>query len=128
MWRFSNLMSSSQPSGHLTSRRSLLRGSAAGAAGLAVASLALPRLTSAQTVTPWLGGDVPAASRSSRQMAAAARALLDSLSPDQLGIVQYADLSDPARTQWTNFPAGAVPRPGLALGDMSEEQRMKLHD
>jgi hypothetical protein len=61
-------------------------------------------------------------------MAVAARALLDTLNPDPLAIVQYPDLSDATRTKWTNFPAGAVPRPGLGLGDMSEEQRMKVHD
>jgi hypothetical protein len=61
-------------------------------------------------------------------MAVAARAFLDSLSAEQLGIVQYPDLSDATRTRWTNFPAGAVPRPGLGLGDMSDEQRMKAQD
>ncbi|MBV9580640.1 MAG: DUF3500 domain-containing protein [Chloroflexi bacterium] len=61
-------------------------------------------------------------------MAAAARALLNSLSADQLSIVQYANLADPARTQWTNFPAGAVPRPGVALGDLNDSQRILLHN
>jgi hypothetical protein len=112
----------------LTSRRSLLRGSAIGAAGLAALSFGIPRITTAQTVTPWLGGDVPAASRTSRQMAGAARSFLDSLDRGQLALVQYADLGDATRTKWTNFPAGAVPRPGLGLIDMSDEQRIKLHD
>ena len=85
------------------------------------------RTASAQT-GPWTGGDVPLASRSSRQMAVAARAFLNSLGADQLGSVWYPDLSDPARTQWSNFPAGASPRPGVALGDLSESQRVLLHD
>ena len=117
-----------------TSRRSLLRGGAAGAVGLAALGLGMPRLpgsapktASAQT-GPWAGGDVPLASRSSRQMALAARAFLDDLGADQLGSVWYPDLSDPARTKWSNFPAGASPRPGVALGDLSESQRVLLHD
>jgi hypothetical protein len=67
-------------------------------------------------------------SRSSRQMAVAARAFLDTLSAERLAIVQYPDLGDATRTKWTNFPAGVVARPGVGLGDMSVEQRMKVHD
>ena len=61
-------------------------------------------------------------------MAVAARAFLNGLGPDQLSSVWYPDLSDSARTQWSNFPAGASPRPGVALGDLSESQRVLLHD
>ncbi len=61
-------------------------------------------------------------------MAVAARAFLNSLGADQLSSVWYPDLSDPARTQWSNLPAGASPRPGVALGDLSESQRVLLHD
>jgi hypothetical protein len=74
------------------------------------------------------GGDLPLASRSSRQMAVAARAFLNGLPADQLDTVWYPDLSDPARTRWSNFPAGASPRPGVALGDLSESLRVLLHD
>src|ERR1700681_2654634 len=85
------------------------------------------RTASAQT-GPWTGGDVPLASRSSRQMAVAARAFLDSLGADQLGSVVYPNLGDPARTRWSTLPAGAVPRPGVSIGDLSEPQRVLLHD
>jgi len=61
-------------------------------------------------------------------MAVAARAFLNSLGADQLGSVWYPDLSDPARTKWSNFPAGASPRAGLSLGILSESQRVLLHD
>jgi hypothetical protein len=61
-------------------------------------------------------------------MAVAARAFLDSLSADQRAGAWYPDLSDPARTKWSNFPAGASPRAGLSLGDLSETQRVLLHD
>jgi hypothetical protein len=61
-------------------------------------------------------------------MAVAARAFLDSLSSDQLGIVSYPDLTDVTRTKWTNFPAGAAPRPGISIGDLSDSQRILLHD
>src|SRR5437763_11042072 len=117
-----------------TSRRSLLRGGAAGAVGLAALGLGVPRLpgsapqtASAQT-GPWAGGDVPLASRSNRQMAVAAPAFLDGLGADQLGRVWYPDLSDPARTKWSHFPARASPRPGVALGDLGHHQRVLLHD
>ena len=86
-----------------TSRRSLLRGGAAGAVGLAALGLGVPRISrsapqtaSAQT-GPRAGGDVPLASRSSRQMAAAARAFLNSLDADQLSSAWYPDLGDSAR-------------------------------
>ena len=59
--------------------------------------------------------------------AVAARALLDTLSADQLAIVQLPDLSDATRTKWTSFPAGAMPRPGLGLGETSDQERMKVH-
>ena len=49
-----------------------------------LAGSATPAIVSAQT-GPWAGGDVPLASRSSRQMAVAARAFLNALSADQLG-------------------------------------------
>jgi hypothetical protein len=61
-------------------------------------------------------------------MAVAARAFLNALGADQLGSVVYADLTDSARTRWSNFPAGASPRPGVSLGDLSESQRVLLHD
>src|SRR5438874_2709339 len=74
------------------------------------------------------GGDIPLASRSSRQMAVAARAFLNGLGADQLGSAWYPDLSDPARTRWGNVPAGVSPRPGVSLGDLSKSQRVLLHD
>src|SRR6266853_1431533 len=90
--------------------------------------LPTPRVKASAQTGPWSGSDIPLASRSSRQMAVAARAFLNGLPADQLGRVQYANLGDPARTQWSNFPAGAAPRPGVALGDLSESQRQVLHD
>ncbi len=77
---------------------------------------------------PWTGGDVPLAARSSRQMTSAARAFLEALAGDQRSRVQFADLGDPARTRWSNLPAGARPRPGLSLEDLTERQRMTLHE
>jgi hypothetical protein len=67
----------------------------------------MSHLFAAAQTGPWAGGDVPLASRSSRQMAVAARAFLNGLGADQLGSVQYPDLSDPARTRWSNLPAVA---------------------
>src|SRR5580765_3536243 len=107
---------------HTTTRRRLLGNCAAGAAGLGALGLGMSRLVGASSPAivsaqtgPWTGGDVPLASRSNRQMAVAARAFLNSLSADQLATVVYADLSDQARTKWTNLPAGAAPRPGISM-------------
>ncbi len=77
---------------------------------------------------PWTGGDVPPASRASRRMAAAARAFLNALASEQLGSAQYADLGDAARTRWSNLPAGASPRPGIPIADLTDSQRVLLHD
>jgi hypothetical protein len=96
---------------------------------LGVPRLSETRLSTASAQTgPWTGGDIPLASRSSRQMAAAARVFLNGLSADQLGVVQNPDLSNAARTQWSNLPAAMSPRPGIALGDLSDSQRILLHD
>ena len=127
-------MFSSRPLAHTTSRRRFLSSSSAGAVGLAAlgfgVSISLgsaPRSALAQT-GPWAGGDVPAASRSSRQMGVAARAFLNSLDATQLSTAWYQDLGDQARTKWSNFPAGASPRAGIALGNLSEPQRVLMHD
>ena len=124
-------MYASHPASIMTRRR-LLGGGTAGIAALGLGAASLvppaPRTAFAQITGPWNGGDVPSASRSSRQMAVAARAFLDSLSSEQRGIVLYSDVSDMTRTQWSNFPAGDSPRPGVAFGDLSESQRVLLHD
>src|SRR4051794_19607105 len=113
---------------HTSNRRRFL-GGGAGALGLAALGLSLhgqsgfaPVTASAQS-GPWAGGDVPQTSRSSYQMAVAARAFLDGLSPDQLSSVWYPDLGDAARTQWSNLPTGAYPRPGVPIGNLSDSQR-----
>jgi hypothetical protein len=61
-------------------------------------------------------------------MAVAARAFLNGLGAEQLASVWHPDLADAARTQWSNLPAGASARPGVSLGDLSESQRVLLHD
>ena len=61
-------------------------------------------------------------------MAAAARAFLDTLDASQRDSATYSDLGDGARTWWSNLPAGASPRAGISFGDLSEAQRVLLHD
>jgi hypothetical protein len=61
-------------------------------------------------------------------MAAAARAFLNALGADQVASVWHSDLGDPARTRWSNLPAASSPRPGVSIGDLSEGQRVLLHD
>jgi len=61
-------------------------------------------------------------------MAAAARTFLNSLDPSQLDTASYPELGDQARTWWSNLPAGATPRAGIAFGVLSEAQRVLMHD
>ncbi|HEY7294812.1 MAG TPA: DUF3500 domain-containing protein [Dehalococcoidia bacterium] len=57
----------------------------------------------------------------------AARAFLAGLSADRLASVQYSDIGNAARTTWSNLPHALSPRVGVALGDLSESQRVLLH-
>ncbi len=127
-------MNASQSLVRRIDRRRLLGGGAAGAVGLAALSVAIPHLppagpqTALAQAAPWSSGDIPTASRTSQQMTTAARTFLNGLTPEQLTAVQYADLSNAARTQWSNFPAGMSPRPGVPLGDLGDDQRVLLHE
>lgn len=60
-------------------------------------------------------------------MATAARAFLEGLDSGQRTRVSFSNLGDPARTKWSNFPAGASPRPGISVGDLGNAQRVLLH-
>lgn len=111
------------------SRRSLLTGG--GLAALAIGSsllLAAAPPSVAPEPEPWSGGSVPAAFRSNKHMATAARAVLTSLAADQRAKAFYPNIGDAARTKWSNFPAGASPRAGVALGDLNDAQRVLVHD
>ncbi len=114
-----------------TSRRSLLGGGAAGLAaflfGMQHDGEALAQ-ASHGAAGPWSGGDLPAASRGSRRMASAARTFVDALSAQQRGAAVYPKLSDQSRTKWSNFPAGASPRAGISLADLTEPQRVLVHE
>src|SRR4051794_4279801 len=77
-----SIVSSNRPIA--TTRRGLLNASAATLAALGLHGIARPGsavpTASAQAAGPWLGGNIPPAVRTSRQMAAAAGAFLDGLS------------------------------------------------
>ena len=68
------------------------------------------------------GAPIPSYDASAANPAEAARMFLDSL--DAAGReTATLNLSDPTRaTTWSNLPAGSVPRPGVRLGDLSDEQ------
>ncbi|HEX3466555.1 MAG TPA: DUF3500 domain-containing protein [Candidatus Elarobacter sp.] len=112
------------------SRRSLLTGTA-GLATLAAAVSPLVAAT-AQTATvrrgPWDSDDVPAASRSSRRMAATAQEFLDTLSTAQRAKTVYPRLGDAARTKWSNFPASFSPRAGISIAELTDAQRARMHE
>ncbi|AKS41277.1 DUF3500 domain-containing protein [Wenzhouxiangella marina] len=59
---------------------------------------------------------------SSEQMARAARALLDTLGPEQREVAQFAFEAE-ERTRWSNLPILMVPPSGLLLKDMNDAQR-----
>ena len=74
--------------------------------------------------TPWWNSSARAEApvavdKASADMAAAARKLLDSMSPEQLATAGF-DFKDAERQNWHFIPK---PRNGLTLKDMSEDQR-----
>ena len=71
----------------------------------------------------------PAAMEASPQrMAEAARNFLAALSPQQRTAAEFPFDADAERTRWSNLPASMVERSGARLGDLSDEQRRKLHE
>jgi hypothetical protein len=64
---------------------------------------------------------------SARRMTDAAKALLESLSSEQRAAVMFP-LEGEARTNWSNTPPYVHPRPGLSMGSLSPEQRLRVHD
>ena len=74
-------------------------------------------------------GSTPAAADASPdRMAEAARAFLAALSPQQRQTAEFPFDADAERTRWSNLPASMVARGGVRLGDLSDEQRRRLHD
>lgn len=69
----------------------------------------------------------PAATTSSTQMTAAARALLASLSDTEREAALFA-LDASERSNWSNVPYYAHRRPGLKLGSLGREQTLRVHD
>ena len=70
----------------------------------------------------------PAATGTSPQrMADAARDFLAALSPQRREAAEFPFDADAERTRWSNLPASIVTRAGVRLGDLSDEQRRRLH-
>ena len=70
--------------------------------------------------------DVPAADRKTVAIVAAARLFLDSLDDSQRRAATYRFTDNAQRANWSNLPEGMVPRGGVKLGDLTEEQRANL--
>lgn len=66
-------------------------------------------------------------SLSAQQMTSAAKALLTSLDSAQQHAVLFP-IAGEARTNWSNTPPHVHPRPGLTMGSLSPEQRLRVHD
>lgn len=56
----------------------------------------------------------------------AARAFLDSLTPDQRKQAVFP-ADDPERKDWSNLPHTIHPRKGISFGELNPEQRVKAH-
>ena len=69
----------------------------------------------------------PATSASAREMTAAAVALLASLRPAERTAATFPLVGE-ARTNWSNVPAYAHQRPGLRIGDLDVQQKLRVHD
>jgi hypothetical protein len=61
------------------------------------------------------------------RMTDAAKALLESLSAEERRTVMFP-LAGEARTNWSNTPPYVHPRPGLRMGALGAEQRLRVHD
>lgn len=65
---------------------------------------------------------------SAHQMAVAATRFLQSLTNEQRNVALRSFNDEESRTYWSNLPAMFVERSGVRLGDLSDDQRRRLHD
>jgi hypothetical protein len=81
----------------------------------------------ALVVAALAAGSIVGAERSSAAMAAAAKAFLDSLTPEQRQQATFPFAGD-ERTHWHFIPTEQFPRKGLLIKSMNEAQRRHAHD
>ncbi len=62
----------------------------------------------------------------SEEVVAATQDFLNSLKTEERESIQY-ELEDSLRTRWTNFPVGMEKRPGIKIGDVSDDSKIKFH-
>ncbi|MDT0330921.1 DUF3500 domain-containing protein [Nocardiopsis sp. DSM 44743] len=92
---------------------------AVGLAGCTATGTAADSVATAETT----GSESRTGNANTAEVVAAAEAFLDTLSEEQRESVLY-DYDDEAKTTgWSNFPASMVERNGIALKDLTEEQR-----
>ncbi|MYA33872.1 MAG: DUF3500 domain-containing protein [Gemmatimonadales bacterium] len=77
--------------------------------------------------TPSSAAPPAATGTSPERMAGTARNFLAALSPEQREAAVFAFDADAERTGWSNLPASIVTRSGVRLGDLTDEQRRRLH-
>jgi hypothetical protein len=70
--------------------------------------------------------ELPGPSASAVSMAAAVSAFLETLTPDQVERTRLS-LESEWRTKWHYFPAWIYERPGISLGELSDQQRTLVH-
>ena len=69
---------------------------------------------------------VPTADEKTVAIVSAAKDFIGSLDDGQRQAVSYPFTDNAQRSNWSNFPEGMVPRGGLDLGALSDEQRARL--
>lgn len=105
--------------GGIDRRTLMVRGTALGVGVVAAGALTRVGLAAQDDEATPTG--TLSAEEANAAIVSAANAFLDTLTEDELALVQF-DFSDTAQRQrWSNFPNGAFDRAGLMWGDMSED-------
>lgn len=79
--------------------------------------------TSTDTTSSSSAEATDATTASTEEVVEAANAFLATLTDDQLETVMYDYSDDDAKTNWSNLPEGMIQRNGLAMGDLTDEQK-----
>jgi hypothetical protein len=121
-------LNSTPPSAFRRSLRPTIAGFAALAlvAGLAACSATTPTTTSTSTSTSTAtetATDTLSEDSNTAEVIAAANAFIATLTDEQLATLEYDYSDTTAKANWSNLPEGSIERNGLAMGDLTDEQK-----